>query len=202
VARPKRWRGSERSVSGMPVRISRRPGEDSRVGPTCAVFGVRRRDHDRRRQLDRRGIRSHDAQCSGVATVCSVPIASVASVASVAFGDTPGAGRVTRGPPGDASYSCYRGDGDTARDTGNGHGAGAAGDVSATTRDGYAVGELIAGVAGWHPTAGVCAAADNAAGSSVPSDTGDAVGRDATEWRHAPVRSDIAAADRTAGTVP
>ena len=68
------------------------------------------------------------------------------------------------------------------------------------TCNGYAVGELIAGVAVWHPTAGVRAAAHDAAGSSVPSDTGDAVGRDATERRHAAVRSDIAAADHTAGT--
>jgi hypothetical protein len=165
------------------------------------MFGVRRRHHNRRRQLDRRGVRTSGARGLGVACAGSIPFDRDGDGDGVGAGAADQhAGRPARGAPADASESS-RPDGFAApAHAPRGRAGRATGDVSAETDEGDSRGELSSAIGGRSPTAGVCAATDNATSSAGPSDSGYAVGTGTAKWRHATVWRDVTAADRATGT--
>jgi hypothetical protein len=66
------------------------------------MFGVRRRHHNRRRQLDRRGVRSSGTRGLGVACAGSIPFDGDGDGVGPSAADQH-AGRPARGAPADAS---------------------------------------------------------------------------------------------------
>jgi hypothetical protein len=164
------------------------------------MLGVRRRDHDRSRELDRRGIRAvsaTDLVVGPVVTICRVRIENDINASCVRVADarrgcahrviTPAA-RVTSavraassargGEPfaatGDAANAA---DGNTARATG---------DVSAASGDGNARRGIFADATrGRHPSTRVCAATVRAIRPTGAPDSRYAVSPDAPERSNA-----------------
>lgn len=182
------------------------------------MLGVRRRDHDRRGELDRRGIRAFSATdllVGTVVTVCRVAIENdfnagrgraanacgggalcvITSVARVAS-----AIRAASAARGGEPFAATR---DAAR-AADGHTARATGHVSAASGDGNARRRIPADVTRWrHSPARVraatvravrsaCAASFGSIRSARPPDPRNAVGASAPEWSDAAVRLRVA----------
>jgi hypothetical protein len=139
-------------LSGVSVHLPCRPNEDSRVGSSRTVLGVRRRDHYRGWELDRRGIRAFTATgllVGTVVTVCRVRIENDINAGCVRAPNarrgcahrviTPGA-RITSAvgaapsARGGEPFAATR----DAASTTDGNTARATGDVSAASGDGNA----------------------------------------------------------------
>jgi hypothetical protein len=171
------------------------------------VLGVRRRDHDRGGELDRRGIRAFtatDLLVGTVVTACRVRIendinADCVRVPNACRGCahrviTPGA-RVTsavRAAPSARGGEPFAATRDAASTT-DGNTARATGDVSAASGDGNARRRILADATRWrHSPARVRAATVRAIRSTGAADPGHAVGTSAAEWSDAAARIRVA----------
>lgn len=207
VVRPERWRGSERFVSGVSVGVSSQPNEDSSVGSSRALFRLRRSHHDRRRQLDRRGV------CAGVACSYSRGAGEGTRNGALRSGDGRRCAQRSAGRTALTDASSFGAESDRAprhatvrasdAAQSKGNAAGSADDVSASAGNGNAGGELDATASGeCSPASGVRATTDGAARSTGSTDAVDACGSSASERSGASVRRPDARAGSGAARIP